>query len=60
MTMGIADPMDMNWSKPWERVKNREAWSAAICVVARSPTGLRYWLVTTKSLFMLLYFQGLL
>ena len=26
---GIADSMDMNSSKLWETVKDREAWSAA-------------------------------
>ena len=27
---GIIDSMDMSWSKFWEAVKDREAWSAAV------------------------------
>ena len=27
---GITDLMDMSLSKPWEMVKNRDAWHAAV------------------------------
>ena len=35
---GIADSMDMNWSKLQEMVKNREAWHAAVQGVTKSQT----------------------
>ena len=37
----ITDSMDMNLSKVWEMVKDREAWHAAVHGVAKSQTGLR-------------------
>ena len=35
---GITDSMDMNLSRIWEMVKDREAWSAAVHVVTKSRT----------------------
>ena len=35
---GITDLMDMNLSKLWELVMDREAWRATIRVVAKNQT----------------------
>ena len=39
---GITDSTDMNVSKLWELVKDRDAWGAAVHGVAKSLTRLRH------------------
>ena len=38
MVNGIIDSMDMSLSKLWEKVKDREAWHAAVHGIAKSQT----------------------
>ena len=45
----ISDSMDMNLSKLWEMVKDREAYCPTVHVVAKSQTQLRDWTTTTLS-----------
>ena len=43
---GITDPIDMNLSKLWETVKDKEAWRVAVHGITKSQTQLSDW--TTK------------
>ena len=45
----ITDSVDMNLSKLWEMVKDREVWRTAVHWVAKSQTWLSNWTTTTKT-----------
>ena len=46
---GITDSMDRSLSKPWEMLKDREAWCAAVHGVAKGRTRLSKWITATDN-----------
>ena len=52
----ITDSMDMNLSKLWEIVKDREAWRATVCEVTKTQTLLLDW-TKTNTLFRFFFFD---
>ena len=49
---GITDWMDMNLSRFWEIMKDRETWYAAVHEVTKSQTQLSNWTTTTNHTFL--------
>ena len=47
----VTDSMDMNLSKPWEIMKDRGAWSAAVHGVTKSWTGLSNWITSYSTIW---------
>ena len=47
----ITDSTDMNLSKPWEMVEDREAWCAAVRGVGKSQTWLSDWTSSATKIF---------
>ena len=45
----VTNSMDMNWSKLWEIVEDRETWCATIHRVAKSQTWLSNWKTTYQT-----------
>ena len=46
---GITDSKDMDWSKLWEIVEDREVWRATVYRVAKCQTWLSDWTITRTS-----------
>ena len=51
---GITGLMDMSLSKHWEVVRDREAWHATVCGVAKNQTQLGNWTTTIIVMYRIL------
>ena len=54
----IINAMDVNLSKLWEIVKDREAWHAAVHGVTNTQTPFSYWTITLLTYKFMLWFVG--